>query len=192
MFHFTRTSKREHALYVHFTRIGNIEQALFDIKILNNTVYRQSKGFTTCIQHNTAQNNFEGSNPGRVISHGFIWTDVSRGWPRDLRSSARTSLIWWNVRGPLIIPDKHFHSIDLYPSRLEKFIHRWIDVGPSSTTLAQHRFNNGRIFHVCWDSTSQRQMSATAFWLCQVAYIVLSSEERGLSLHSCKLGFSEW
>ena len=55
MFHFTRTSKREHALYVHFTRIGNIEHARFDIQILNNTVYRQSKDFTTCIQHNPTQ-----------------------------------------------------------------------------------------------------------------------------------------
>ena len=40
-----------------------------------------------------------------------------------------------------------------YPSRHERLSHCWFNVGPPSTTLAQHWTSNGSISLVCWDPT---------------------------------------
>ena len=40
----------------------------------------------------------------------------------------------------------------MYPSKHEALAQCWADVGPSSTTLAQHQPNIGPIPRVCWDT----------------------------------------
>ena len=69
-----------------------------------------------------------------------------------------------------------------YPSKHETLNHRWFNVGPSSTTLAQHWTNNGTMSRVCWDVAPQWGLwSFSTGFYHQLCFVISHSQRVFLS-----------
>ena len=88
---------------------------------------------------------------------------------------------WWNVVWTLVYIDTALNQQQpllsggwqSQPSKHESLARCWADVGPSSTTLAQHQPHIGLTTRVCWGalpviSGHRKRTSWTCWWYCNL------------------------
>ena len=109
---------------------------------------------------------------GRVIFHRLLGPRVYLGAARSLppglrhrpggirpRNSRQMSRIWFLHRTVLSWGSFTTPRLFSRPSKHKTFNQCWFNVGPPSTTTAQHWTNIGSMSRVCWDIPARRELS---------------------------------